>query len=363
MNKFQNSLLLVSGGVDSMSLLHFFIKKKVKFDILHINHLTRGLENEKEYQLIKQIAIKNKIRLHYFEYQHQQGNFQAKAREFRYKMASKVCQEEQLTSIITAHHRDDLVENIMMNNERLGSKLITKHSELNGILIIRPLLDYYKADIYHYAKEEQIKYYEDYSNENPKYKRNYIRLQLKQKSQMEKETIIDEEAKRIANFPSVNPDLTVSELKKHDRYNQELILYLWLKAKITANISRTLITDILKRINAYGTKEYSLPEGWILYKNYDQLQLTKKIIFTEPEIIKKAIIGKNEFNGIYFINNIEDAIIRCRKDGDRIKYREFSKKVSRVMIDLKIPKNLRMIWPVVCDKQGNPLYIPKQLKK
>lgn len=345
-----------------MALLNYMIENKLNFQILHINHLTRPLENEQEYAAIKKIAKVNKIPLYYAEYQHENGNFQAKAREFRYTKAKEICYKSGVQKIVTAHHRDDLVENIMMNQSKIGSRIIKKISEYEGLEIYRPLLQYYKNDIYKYAKENNLIYFEDSSNQNPKYKRNYWRLQLAQYSNEEKEKIITREMDRIRNFPEPPEKLTVSYLQQFDSEKQMAIFYFWLKQSINANISQKLLQEIIGKLTDKGNHCFTLPTGYKLYQEYDCLRIestAEKIVINS----KCALVGENEFNGIYFINKIEGAMIRCRKTGDRIEYDTYSKKITRIMIDQKIPKHLRDKWPIVCNHDDQPLYIPKAIKK
>ncbi len=362
MKQLDNSLLLVSGGVDSMSLLNYMIENNLDFQILHINHLTRPLENEQEYATIKKIAKINKIPLHYAEYQHLNGNFQAKSREFRYTKAKEICHKCNIQQIITAHHRDDLVENIMMNQSKIGSRMIMEVSKFADIEIHRPLLKYYKNQIYQYAKKKNILYFEDSSNQNPKYKRNYWRLRLAEYSNQEKEQIINAELIRMSNFPNVSEELTVNYLQQFNQDRQIEILYFWLKQTVNANISQKLLMEIVGKLTNKGNHCFTLPTGYKLYQEYNLLRIG--LVSENPVTnYKLASVGENEFNGIYFINKIEGVIIRSRKSGDRIRYDTYSKKISRIMIDEKIPKHLRDKWPIVCNHNDQPLYIPKAIKK
>ncbi len=362
MNQLNNSLLLVSGGVDSMALLHYMIENKFSFQILHINHLTRPLENEQEYAAIKTIAQLNKIPLSYAEYQHENGNFQAKARKFRYSKAKEICYKYGIEKIVTAHHRDDLVENIMMNQSKIGSRLINEETKYEDIVIYRPLLKFYKKQIYQYASNNNLTYFEDSSNQNPKYKRNYWRLKLAEFSIEAKEKIINTELERINNFPEVPGELTVSYLQQFNQEKQMIILYFWLKQLINTNISQKLLMEIIGKLTNKGNHCFTLPAGFKLFQEYDFLRI-ESVVESVVTTSKLACVGENEFNGIYFINKIDGAVIRCRKTGDRLEYDTYSKKITRIMIDQKIPKHLRDKWPIVCNQMDQPLYIPKAIKK
>ena len=169
-------LLAVSGGVDSCVLFDLLIKNNINFQVVHINHHTRGLENEQEQHLVEMMCQENQIKLHLYNYRHQDGNFQQKARLFRLNNYNNIIKQEKLDGVILAHHLDDQVENILMNSKKIGYKLMEEITNYEQIKIYRPLLNYLKKEIINYAKINNIKYLEDSSNKLEKYKRNYYRL-------------------------------------------------------------------------------------------------------------------------------------------------------------------------------------------
>lgn len=357
-----NSLLLVSGGVDSMSLLHFFIKSNISFEVLHINHLTRGKDNLKDYQLIKNVCDSNNIKLHYYEYNHKDGNFQAKARIFRYEIAQDIVIKNNLSNIITAHHRDDLVENILMYSEKIGYRGIQKVSTLERANVFRPLLYVYKDDLYNYALNNNVKFNEDISNQKDDYRRNYFRNQvISEFSLKDKEQIIMKEFNRIANMPLLPKELTVNYLSYYNTEEQAYILHQYLQKNEIYNIKKKFIYQVLTTVSNNGTQEYTIKEDLILKSSYGvfKIEKIKKLQITERQTLIKGI---NIFNGIEF--KVTDPDIKCwittRKEGDRILVNGINKKVSRLMIEYKIPKDLRDKWPIICDKDRNLLYLPKK---
>ncbi len=363
MDQMQNSLLLVSGGVDSMSLLHFFINKKINCSVLHVNHLTRGLENEKELEMIRQICNQNNIVLHDVEYHHQTGNFQAKAREYRYQTAKKLVDKYNYSQIITAHHRDDLVENILMYSEKINDRAIKEFSSFGTIKIYRPLLKYYKEDIYEYARQNNVIYNEDISNQKLTYRRNkYRHLIVANLTTEEKETIILNENERIKKMPKNVDELSVNYLNEQQFEQSLYIIDKWLRKNGVISVKQNILKQIYNAMNNNGTKEFQLEKNIKLIINYGVFKLINGQK-SEVEEYKKLKKGINYFNGIRFYCPSDNMYATVRKPGDKIVINGMNKRVSRLMIEYKIDRNNRDFWPIICTKERKLVYLPKKIKK
>lgn len=363
MNNLENSLLLVSGGVDSMSLLHFFIKEKISCAVLHINHQTRGADNEIEYLMIKNICESNKIKLYYEKYNHQIGNFQGQARKFRYELACDLSKKKNYSQIVTAHHRDDLVENILMYENKVSSRMIQSKTEYNGIVIYRPLLKYYKAQIYQYAKENEVHYNEDESNQKLTYLRNKYRHNvIAQLSIAEKEEIINAETKRISMMPTVITNLNVNYIQKFKLDEQLYIVDKWLRLQGVNCVSKKTLKQICSTMENNGSKQYQLAANKKLVINYGEFKVFDLNI-SYDEKFKKLKKGINYFNGIEFTCSEDGLYATCRKPGDKIEINGINKRISRLMIEYKIDQNLRDYWPIICTKERKLVYLPKKIKK
>ena len=162
----------VSGGVDSMLLL--FALKSLNFDIqaVHINHGTRD-ENELEEDMVRKYCAKLRVPLSVHYYKHKEGNFEMMAREFRYSIFKSFNNHY----IATAHHIDDSFEWHLMQKFKSGSKNNLGIPARNG-KIIRPFMCLTKAQIYSLAKENNIPFMEDSSNNNNDYERNFVRNEI-----------------------------------------------------------------------------------------------------------------------------------------------------------------------------------------
>ncbi len=177
-------LVTVSGGIDSVVLVHLLKKLDFHFSIIHCNFKLRGEESEGDELFVNKLAdeLNVPIYIKHFDtgtYATQNKlSTQMAARELRYQWFEEVRSKEKFDYIITAHHKDDLAETVLLNLSK-GSVL----SGLHGIKakngdIIRPLLWATKKDIAKYAAKEKITFREDSSNASDKYQRNLIRHKI-----------------------------------------------------------------------------------------------------------------------------------------------------------------------------------------
>ncbi|MBF0298192.1 MAG: tRNA lysidine(34) synthetase TilS [Oligoflexia bacterium] len=197
------AFIAVSTGVDSLSLLHClhsfnFLKEKEMREknlireiiILHVNHNTRGEENYREERFLKDLAKKLHLRIE-IEYMQNQdnlkgnlnsnsnsnSNFEFKARELRYAFFKKMLTQEG-DRLYTAHHIDDSFEWSLMQKFKSSNIRSTLGIPVRNGLIARPFMCVTKKQIYLWAKTMNIDYFEDNSNSNTHYDRNYIRQKI-----------------------------------------------------------------------------------------------------------------------------------------------------------------------------------------
>ena len=141
--------------------------------------------------------------------------------------------------------------------------------------------------------------------------------------------------------------------------DKELYLYAQIKKVVKKNIGKKIINNIINNLDFNGSKKFDLGEKYDFHQIYEIIEIKKKGI---KKIItnKECVMGSNEFNDIKFNNDIVNAIIRIRKPGDIIVSNGIKKKVSRYMIDVKIPKDLRKGWPIIVNSNDDIIYIPKE---
>ena len=181
-NESPNLILGVSGGVDSMVLLHLCHLADFEIQVAHMNFQLRGEESDGDETFVQQFCQEKNIsfiskRVDTAEVSAEAGTgIQETARELRYSWFHELADEtEKPTFIVTAHHFDDTIETTIINMMRgTGIKGITGIPAKNGI-VIRPMLNLTRQEIEEYADKMGIEHREDSSNASNKYLRNRIR--------------------------------------------------------------------------------------------------------------------------------------------------------------------------------------------
>ncbi|MEA1873014.1 MAG: tRNA lysidine(34) synthetase TilS [Bacteroidota bacterium] len=174
-------VLTVSGGADSMALLALAHQHGLNGIVAHCNFNLRGDESDADEAFVKKWAD-------YYEYDIEFAHFQTKAyaekngisiqmaaRDLRYEWFELLRKSKSCDYILLAHHRDDLVETMLINLTRgTGIKGMTGMELQNGKRL-RPMLKNSRQDILDYIKSESLDYRDDSSNAEIKYLRNHIR--------------------------------------------------------------------------------------------------------------------------------------------------------------------------------------------
>lgn len=175
-------LLAVSGGVDSMVMMHLFVQAGYNVGVAHCNFQLRGEESDEDEQLVEERAASyglpffNRRFDTHGEMERTGDSVQIAARRLRYTWFRELCDEHGYDAVAIAHHADDSIETFFINLMRgTGLKGLTGIHRVNG-KIIRPLLFASRREILEYATAHGIKFREDSSNRSTKYMRNKIRL-------------------------------------------------------------------------------------------------------------------------------------------------------------------------------------------
>lgn len=177
-------LLAVSGGADSMVLLHLCQHAGFDFSVAHCNFRLRGAESDGEEVFIRDYCGEQGIELfvrHFDtrEYARIEGiSIEMAARELRYTWFGELREQLGCDYIVTAHHRDDLVETMLINLSRgTGIRGLSGIQSKNGA-IVRPLLFASRDEIVAYAERAKLPFKHDSSNDELIYQRNIIRHQI-----------------------------------------------------------------------------------------------------------------------------------------------------------------------------------------
>jgi len=190
-------VLAVSGGPDSVTMLDFFAKqarrRRLNLVIAHLNHKIRGKEADRDEAFVKKLgqtygletvtartdvpALAKKLKT----------SVEHAARLARYRFLTKLALKKRFHLVATAHHADDHAETFLLNllrgTEPKGLLGIPVKRTLHGkgaakVSVIRPLLPVTRAEIMEYVKANRLPHRKDKSNEDEKYRRNWLRKTL-----------------------------------------------------------------------------------------------------------------------------------------------------------------------------------------
>ncbi len=166
----------VSGGVDSVALLHWLVEVGANVTALHVNHGLRPAADV-EAAYVQNLSAALKVPCHVL---HWAGNkprtgIEAAARTARYDLMTRWCHENGVEYLFIAHQADDQIETFLLNLARgsgvaglAGMRAVTYR---DGIKIVRPLLEVPRAALEEYCDARSIKYFHDEMNDDTRYAR------------------------------------------------------------------------------------------------------------------------------------------------------------------------------------------------
>lgn len=175
-------LIAVSGGIDSMVLMHavnaIASSQQLIIEVAHVNHNLRP-ESSDDARFVAEHSAALGIECHCKELRLPQSavSIEAWARAERYQYFSELLEQRRLDYCLTAHHANDLAETVLMRflANREPSSI---HSIDYKRKLIRPLLGFHRSELVSYAVHNRISFREDQSNSDIKYLRNRYRLEI-----------------------------------------------------------------------------------------------------------------------------------------------------------------------------------------
>jgi len=392
----QLTVLAVSGGVDSMVLLHMFKQLNFPCIVAHVNFGLRGSESDEDTDLVIQTCNNLSIpcfvkRIDTKGYAVENNlSIQMAARHIRYEFFQEILEGQNARYIATAHHQDDELENFFIY--LLRNQL---HTAWQGIPmergnIIRPLLNIPRKMIQEFASKNKVIFREDSSNASTKYLRNKIRHLLIPELKNEYAVVAEDfqyisslsraESKLYVSNFQINWETEVLETYGKNGISQEYIYipksfytnqenHLGLKNKFLGwGFSNSQADDILNKPINVG-RHWNCHE-FNIYANRNSLTVKKRnkivkenipiylntmVQFSEFQIslveIAKDLVDFSEPNCFYFSPSILSGNIHLRawEVGDRIAPigMKGSKKLSDIFIDCKIDIERKNHFPLL----------------
>ena len=380
-------LLAVSGGVDSMVLLHALKHKSPV--IVHVNHHKRA-SSYKDEELVASFCQQENLACVIEHLDIKKGNFQGEAHSLRQAIFLNIAHQYNLHYIMTAHHQDDHIETIIMRLlkgssfeylEGLKSRKVIDH-----ITFYKPLLNMQKSELYEYAKTHQVPYIEDVSNQETVYERNKIRHEiipaLKQ-IDPDYETHLVEFSRRVretsyqlklqASF-SVTHQLSKKRLLSLNTILQEEIIRLWLKRHHVIP-SKIHVERVLKELqNSKPNVEIKLKDTLFIQLSYDAISIihkNKDVVMSSIQVEHEGLFGDKHVS-IFYDNKPNNTLplieicynklifpltVRYRQPGDTLRFHYGQKKLKDHLINIKYPKYLRDSLILIEDQSQHILYV------
>ncbi|WP_245578435.1 tRNA lysidine(34) synthetase TilS [Atopobacter phocae] len=181
---YETLIVALSGGVDSMALAHMLLTHpslKQSIELVHFDHGLRDNSAQQAAELIRYFD-EQQIEVHHERWKNPIGGEEA-AREARYNFLSRVSKRYPKSTIVTAHHLNDQIETffmkIMRKSTLKGLGGMSERSEWRdgkqAVPIVRPLLQVEKSTLVKYALTHHLPIFEDETNQEIKYERNWWR--------------------------------------------------------------------------------------------------------------------------------------------------------------------------------------------
>ncbi|WP_036746618.1 tRNA lysidine(34) synthetase TilS [Paenibacillus sp. UNC451MF] len=419
----------VSGGPDSIAMLHvlFLLSERWgwRLVVAHVNHQFRVEESEQEASFVeeysRQLGIPCEIaRIDVPQYIRESGkNSQAAARELRYRFLHETADKYGAKRIALAHHADDQAETLLMRLLRgtgpSGLTGIPMRRVEHNVELVRPLLRIYKSELLDYCHHHQLTYYIDSSNNNTKYFRNEIRLELLPLLQERYNEQLPQALNRLSVMMTAEDDFLDKQASTVFEQNVavESDFAQWSRnwfAGVHVALQRRLIKLILNYLSFEADsldfmkleqmRELIIKEepsnlridighNLSLTREYDRIKLHTYVV--PPEAYLYILQPRQESLTIVETGAViecswseEDTrmkegatdgavsvwfdadllafplTVRSRADGDKMNLFGLngSKKVKDIFIDAKIPPSLRARIPVITDADNRVIWLP-----
>lgn len=177
-------LIAISGGIDSVVLVHLCHQLNLNISLAHCNFNLRGSESDGDEEFVIKMADGLDIEAFTESFnteayaEENKVSIQMAAREMRYFWFDQLAQQLEFDYILTAHHADDNIETFLINFSRgTGLDGLTGIPEINN-QFVRPLLPFSRENVVDYARENNLEWRVDSSNASTKYLRNKLRHEV-----------------------------------------------------------------------------------------------------------------------------------------------------------------------------------------
>ena len=360
-------VLALSGGLDSMFLFHLLSTYQeelgIELFLAHVNHKQRPESDDEEIELRK-LAEQVGVPIYVANFS---GAFtESRARQFRYEFFRDVMRETSSTALVTAHHAADQTETIFMRLIR-GVRLqhlsaIKERQMFDKGELIRPLLSFYKRDF------SEVEHFEDRTNKENHYFRNRVRniyLPQLEKENIQLKRAFLEFGKEVSDYQIALTELSqtvnvedLTQFLSFSEATQRVLLQQYLSCFADLNVTREQFQEIHHILKTKSQYHHRLKNGYELVKEYQHFKICKIRPKSDEKSSDCVLDYQNQvhYEGYLFsfgiplkgenvqkmnVSRETSLILRHRQPGDYLIKNGHRKKLRRLFIDLKIPKEKR----------------------
>ena len=384
LDKKQKYLLACSHGPDSMALFFMLKEEGYNFAVAHVNYHLRE-ESEEEQKELEAYCAKNNVELYVKEVTESLGenNLEEQCRIIRYTFFKELVNKYHFYAVLVAHNQDDVIETYLMQKTRQNLVEffgIKENPIIFDTKIIRPVLNYTKQELLMFCNINKVEYSIDKTNLQDVFLRNKIRHQVVEKMDKdERKKILEEialENEKLLKIQEKISQIKTKNIEEYNRLSDDEFLYAIVKLGRTLKPNFTMsraqgleIRKIFKSDKANISVDVSSLK---LTKSYDSFDLT--IEENEQDFsyeIKEPMVFDTDHFYLNFLGDTSNRnvtindyplTIRTAKPNDTYLISGYAKKLRRLFIDWKVPLPLRKRWPVIVNKDGIIIYVPRYQK-
>ena len=384
LDKNQKYLLACSHGPDSMALFFMLKEEGYNFAVAHVNYHLRE-ESDEEQKELEAYCAKNSVELYVKEVTESLGetNLEEQCRIIRYTFFKELVNKYHFYAVLIAHNQDDVIETYLMQKTRQNLVEffgIKENPIIFNTKIVRPVLGFTKQELLMFCDINKVEYSIDKTNLQDVFLRNKIRHQVVEKMNKEERVKILQEMnlenEKLAKIQEKISQIKAKTIEEYNRLSDDEFLYaivsLGRKLKPNFVMSRAQGLEIRKIFKSDKANVTVDIDGLKLIKSYDSFDLIMdqneqdfSFEIKEPSVLDTEYFYL-DFTGDTTNRNVSvndyPLTIRNAKPDDTYIISGYSKKLRRLFIDWKVPVTLRKRWPVIVNKEGTIVYVPRYQK-
>lgn len=399
-------LLGVSGGADSMTLLHLLTHwpiEGLRVTALHIHHGLRGDAADRDAEFVRNYCAEHNVPFLMMAadvaaFADASGcSVEDAGRRVRYALFEETRSNIGANCILTAHTASDQVETMLMHLVRgCGLDGLAGIPASRGV-IRRPLLCATREEVEEYCRQYCVPYVQDETNADTEYMRNFVRHRviptLRERNSAIERTLLRMREHMQADADYLN-DMAQQALNEaccengYDRshFAQQPSV---IRRRMIRMLFNTLPTPDYQEIHVVtaeqgvlrGGVRVSLPNGWVFSVNQNVVSLYSAGVSSMPEsldidafpsqvsfgvkTVRLELLDRADGLGENIHNLLVHSVIdydrikgklclRCRQEGDYMhpEGRGVGKTIKKLMNEWRIPAHIRDVYPILCDDEG-----------